>query len=355
MNRLQASRALLAMACVAAWLGAAVAADRSPAAMAEAATRFLGALTPEQRRHAALAFTSPERERWGFDPTEMFPRQGLPMSEMSESQRNIAHALLRSGLSERGYLMATSIMDRERIIQALERAGGGDPVRARVRPVAHDPLKYYVSVFGTPSAGGTWSWRAEGHHLSLNFTIVKGSLVASTPSFFGAYPATVEDGPKTVSRILSAEEDAGRALLMALDDRQRARVVIVRTAPNDISTTNQTTARPLPPVGVSAADMRPDQRELLMRLIQTYTSAMAADIAADRMTRLREAGADRIIFSWAGEAERGKPHYYRLLGPTFLVEYSNAQDNANHVHSVWRDFEGDFGRDLLRERVRTAQ
>ena len=309
MNRLQVSRAIAVVAWVASL--AAPGAVQRPS-MYQAAITFLGSLTPEQRQFASFPFESPERQRWEFEPDERFPRLGLPMTRMSESQRSLAHALLKTGLSDRGYQLATAIMGRE----TLRRS---------------DPLNYYVSIFGTPSPDGTWSWRFEGHDLSLNFTIVKGSLVASTPSFFGG--------------TLTREDDAARALLKTLDAGQRARAMIARDAPKEIVTTNQPVVLPLPAVGLPVTEMSDGQRELLMQVIRTYTSAMAFEVAESRMARLRNAGLDRIIFSWAGSTEPGKPFYYRLLGPTFLIEYSNAQ--GDHVHSVWRDFDRDFGRDLL--------
>jgi len=154
--------------------------------------------------------------------------------------------------------------------------------------------------------------------------------------------------------MLAAEEDGGRALLLAFDASQRAKAVITDLAPRDIVTTNATKVDPLSPVGITAAAMTPKQRDLLMRLIEVYASKMASDIAADRMAGLRQAGVEKIAFAWAGEAERGKKHYYRIQGPTFLVEYDNTQNDGNHIHSVWRDFDGDFGRDLLREHVETT-
>ena len=317
MNRLQGSRAIAVVAWVASLAAPFDVAQGKPGAaqrpsMYQAATTFLESLTVEQRPVALFPFASPERQRWGFDPVERSPRLGLPMHRMSESQRNLTHALLMLGLSDRGYRMATAIMGRETL-----------------RAV---PLNYYVSVFGTPSPDGTWSWRVEGHDLSLNFTIVRGALVASTPTFFGG--------------TLAPEEDAGRTLLKTLDAAQRARAMIATDAPKEIMTTNKPVVLPLPAVGVPVTAMSDGQRELLMQLIRTYTSAMAFEVAEARMARLRSGGLDRIIFSWAGGAQPGKPFYYRLLGPAFLVEYANPQ--GDHAHSVWRDFERDFGRDLLK-------
>jgi hypothetical protein len=279
----------------------------------------------------------------------MFPRNGLTIGAMSEPQRKAAHDLLKSGLSQKGYLTATSIMQLEDVLRVIEDAGGGDA--AQGRRMERIPVKYFISVFGTPSPRGSWGWRVEGHHVSLNFTIVNGTMVAATPQFFGSNPAEVREGPKKGLRVLAEEEDAARALLMALNPAQRAKAVINTTAPNDIVTHNVLKVDPLTPTGVPAAELQPGQRELLMRVIDAYASAMAPDIAADRLQNIRKAGIEKVGFAWAGEAERGKKHYYRVQGPTFLIEFDNTQNDGNHIHSVWRDFNGDFGRDLLREHV----
>jgi uncharacterized protein DUF3500 len=340
--------ALFAACLVAGVTGVMVAAERSSAVMANAATAFVNSLTPEQRKQAVFAFNSDERVHWNFIPTEAFPRNGLTVKEMTDAQRKLAHDLLKAGLSQRGYLTATSIMDLETILGDLEQRGRSTEGMRR------DPVRYFFSIFGTPSAKQTWGWRVEGHHVSLHFTVVNGTLVASSPAMFGSNPAEVPDGPKKGTRILAAEEDGARALLMALDATQRTKAVINSVAPNEIVTTNKLDVSPLSPVGITADAMTASQRDLLMRLIEVYTGFMADDIAADRMARVKKAGLDKIAFAWAGEPERGKKHYYRIQGPTFLVEYDNTQNNGNHIHSVWRDFNGDFGRDLLREHIARA-
>ena len=217
-----------------------------------------------------------------------------------------------------------------------------------------DPERYFFSIFGMPSAKDPWGWRVEGHHVSLHFTVVNGTLVAGTPSFFGSNPAEVREGPKKGLRILGAEEDEARALLMALDASQREKAVIEKTAPNDMLTMANVDITPLSPAGIMADAMTPEQRDQLMKLIDVYTGFMAPDVAADRQARLKKAGVEKISFAWAGEIEKGKKHYYRIQGPTFLVEYDNTQNDGNHIHSVWRDFKGDFGRDLLREHLRST-
>jgi hypothetical protein len=263
--------------------------------------------------------------------------------------------LIKAGLSQRGYLTATSIMDLEKVLGALEaaqRAAAAQPPRNA--PLVRDPERYFFSVFGAPSPRDTWGWRVEGHHVSLHFTVVNGTLVAGAPTFFGSNPAEVREGPKKGLRILGAEEDAARALLDSLDQPQRAKAIIETTAPNDMVTMANVDIKPLSPLGITAEALKPNQRELLTRLIDVYVGFMAPDIAADRTAKLKKAGIDKIGFAWAGEVERGKKHYYRVQGPTFLIEYDNTQNDGNHIHSVWRDFDGDFGRDLLREHLKST-
>jgi len=355
------NRWLVAAAFVAAGIvGSTIAAERSSTAMAGAAAKFLAALSPEQRQKATFAFTnSDERLHWHFIPTgppPSFPRNGLTIKEMTPAQRTLAHDLVKAGLSQRGYLTASSIMDLETVLGALEaeqRAAAAQPPRGT--PIVRDPERYFFSVFGTPSPRESWGWRVEGHHISLNFTIVNGAMVSGAPAFFGSNPAEVRSGPKKGLRILGIEEDAARSLLESLDASQRAKAVIETTAPGDMLTMANVNITPLAPIGIMMDALNPAQRDLLMRLVDVYTGLMADDIAADRLARLRKAGVEKIGFAWAGETERGKKHYYRVQGPTFLVEYDNTQNDGNHIHSVWRDFEGDFGRDLLREHLKSVR
>lgn len=337
-------RAVVACGLLAVGLAVSViASQRSASAMAAAANRFLEALTPEQRRQAMLPIDSDDFTRWHYVPTNMFPRKGVPLKDMSEAQRKLAHDLLKTGLSQSGYQTAAAIMDLETILKEIESRGG--------RGQNRDPDLYFFTIFGTPSPKGVWGWRVNGHHLSLHFTVGNGAAVASTPTFLGTNPAEVREGPKQGLRIQAAEQDAGRALVMALDEAQRTTAIIQGVAPNDIVTTTSVKVDPLSPVGIAASAMNAKQRELLMKLIQVYASHMTEDLAAARLAAIKKAGLDKIAFAWAGPVEPGQRHYYRVQGPTFLIEFDNTQNNGNHIHSVWRDFAGDFGRDLLREHV----
>ena len=324
-----------------------VASQRTAAAMSGAAQAFLTSLSPEQRQQATFPFDADDRTRFHFIPTEMFARQGLVFKDMSHTQREAARRLMKTGLSQAGYMTADEIMKLEAVLAAIEGTGGD-----RGRRFERDPEKYFFSVFGTPSPEGAWGWRFEGHHLSLHFTVVNGSAVGSSPSFFGTNPAEVREGPATGKKILAAEEDAARELLMALDASQRATAIFEPVAPRDIVTGNETKVDPLDPAGIRASDLTASQRDLLLRLVDVYTSKMVDDLADQRTEALRNAGIAEIGFAWAGGVERGEPHYYRVQGPTFLIEYDNTQNDGNHVHSIWRAYAGDFGRDLLREHLR---
>jgi hypothetical protein len=343
--------------------GSLLSAERSSSSMLAAATKFVASLTPEQRQKASFAFDADERMHWHFIPTgppPMFPRNGLTIKEMTDAQRKLAHDLLRASLSQRGYLTASSIMDLETVLGALEaaqRAAAASPVPdapPRTAPIVRDSERYFFSIFGTPSAKDTWGWRVEGHHVSLHFTVVNGAMVATSPTFFGSNPAEVRAGPKKGLRILGAEEDAARDLLASLDASQREKAVLDKTAPADMLTMANVDIKPLAPAGLMAAMMTADQRDKLMKLLDVYIGFMPADVAAERLARVKKGGVDKIGFVWAGPLERGQKHYYRVQGPTFLIEYDNTQNDGNHIHSVWRDFNGDFGRDLLREHLKTV-
>ena len=366
MKRFLSPRIVLIALVLAVFGAVVVSAQRTPTAaagMSTAATRFLEALSADQRKQATYPLESEEYLHWNFIPTEAFPRNGLPLKAMSEEQQKLAHDLLKSGLSDRGYQTYTAIIALEDILRVVEGAragaapGGGAPAGGRAGGrggFVRDPTVYFFTVFGQPSPTGTWGWRVEGHHISLHFLVNKGTVVASTPSFAGSNPAEVRDGVEKGKRVLANLEDTGRALVMALDDKQRATAIINATAPNEIVTNNQLDIKPLSPDGLKTSAMTPAQRELLMKVIDAYAGLMTPDVAAQRMAKIKAGGIENIGFAWAGPVERGALHYYRVQGPTFLIEFDNTQNNGNHVHSIWRDFNGDFGRDLLREHIKTA-
>ncbi len=309
--------------------------------MVQSASKFLASLSAEQRAKAFFAFDNEERLNWHFIPRT---RKGLPLKEMSAEQRTLAHALLKTGLGQKGYLKATALFQLENVLREIEKGSG--PVR--------DPELYFFSIFGDPSAKGGWGWRLEGHHVAFNFTIVGGTMVATTPAFLGVNPAEVREGPQKGLRVLAAEEDLARALVQALDEKQQAVAIIDKTAPKDIISFNSQKADPLSPPGLAFSALNDRQRKMFETLIDEYLGRMPEDLASGRRQKMKKSGMTGIHFAWAGSVAKNDPHYYRIQGPTFLVEYDDTQNNANHIHSVWRDFDGDFGRDLLREHYQST-
>jgi hypothetical protein len=329
--------------------------QRAAGLMATSASAFVSSLTPDQRQQALFPLSSDEWTRWHFIPVVQFPRHGLAFKDMTATERQQAQTLLKNSLSFSGFSIANATMQNEIVLGALEESqrkaaaatGGRGPA-----VIPRDPDNYFVSIFGEPSAKTQWGWRLEGHHVSLHFA-VDGTkmMVTSTPLFFGANPAEVREGPQAGQRILGAQEDTARALLAALDETERGTAIVAPTAPGDIISMIKVKADPLNPSGLAAAQMTPAQRDLLMKIVDTYSSTMLPEVAADRMAKIKDAGIDKISFAWFGPVEKGKKYYYRVQGPTFLIEHNNTQNDGNHVHSVWRDFNGDFGRDLLAEHM----
>jgi Spy/CpxP family protein refolding chaperone len=313
------------------------------AQMAEFANAFLGRLSPEQRAKASFKFEDEERENWHFIPRE---RKGLPMKEMTDQQRLLAHALMASGLGFRGMMKAETIMSLEEVLYEMESAAD-ESKRAATRE-KRDPSKYYVSVFGTPQHTGTWGWRIEGHHISMNFTIKDGKLLRATPSFFGSNPGEVMEGPMKGLRVLHNEEELGRTLVKSLNDEQWKKASVAVEAPKEMITAAEHKVNPLKPDGIADKDLTGEQKQQLHLIVREYLERLRPEIADEAWQRIEKSG-EPIFFGWAGGKERGEPHYYRVQGKTFLLEYDNVQNGANHVHSVWRDFDGDFGRDILGE------
>jgi hypothetical protein len=317
-------------------------APRTAALSIAAASQFLSKLSPEQRPLANLDFDTDERHNWHYVPKA---RQGLALGEMSDAQSEAALAMIAGSLSDDGYRKALSIIDHEVILGGIE-AGVG------VGRWDRDSGLYYFTVFGNPGTEEAWGWRVEGHHLSLNYAIVDGESVSPTPSFFGANPASVPSGPSKGLRILEEEEDRGRDLVLSLDSGQMEQAILYPVAPPDIISRASPRVDIGDAAGLSASAMSGDQRSKLMALIQTYLERKSADVAAKALERLSTEGLDAVRFGWAGSRDRGQAHYYRIQGSSLFIEYDNTQDMANHIHSVWRDVDGDFGRDLLSEHYR---
>lgn len=309
--------------------------------MTRAAERFLASLTAEQKAKAALEYDSAERTKWHFIPLP--ERKGLQVKEMTPAQRQEALALLRSCVSEIGYHKAEVIMGLEAILRELEKTRQGGPIR--------DPERYYWVVYGKPEPLGSWGLSIEGHHLSLNFVVKDGKLSSFTPSFFGANPAIVhshvEGGAPVGTRILDKEEVLAFELLASLDAEQRKSAVLAAEAPKDVRSAGEVLPPQTAPEGLSGKQLNPAQLKTLEALLHTYLNNMPAEIAESRKAEVAAGGLENAYFAWAGADKPGIGHYYRVQGPTYLVEFVNVQPDAagnpaNHIHALWRDLRGDF-------------
>jgi len=305
--------------------------------IAKRARAFLDALAPGPRKRASAPFADPGREDWHYVPRR---RRGVSLGELGERQRAALEALLKAALSDAGHEKAKGVVTLEGVLVEL----GADPE-------FRDPGLYFVRVFGEPGGDEPWGFSFEGHHLSLNYTSPDGARYAGTPAFFGANPHRVPRGRHEGLRVLGEEEDRARKLLASLTEKQRERAVLAGRAPWEIVTGARSRARLEQRRGLPAKAMNEEQRKQLRALVELYARNHEPAVADPFLKRVEEAGFGAVHFSWAGPVEPGRPHYYRVHGPTFVIEYVNAQNGANHSHTVLRDFENDFGRDWLKEHL----
>jgi hypothetical protein len=309
--------------------------------MTAAADAFLASLDAGQREKAALAYDNAARTDWHFIPKPV--RKGLQIRDMNQAQRQTALALLRASLSQTGYDKATKIMELELLLAELEKTRVGGPLR--------DAERYYFTVFDKPTAAGRWGLSIEGHHLSLNFVVDAGRVVSSTPTVYATNPAVVKGSAvpqiKVGTRLLALEETLAFDLLRSLTAEQRKTAIMAEKAPAEIRAAGEPQPPQDPAVGLDAAQLTSEQAKTLRQLLAVYAGNMPEDVAAARLAAIDRAGFEKIKFAWAGAETEGIGHYYRVQGPTFLIEFVNVQPDAagnpaNHIHSIWRDMAGDF-------------
>ena len=309
------------------------------AAMVDSARRWLASLDASQRSKATYHYLDGERIFWYYPPLN---RHGLPLRDMDDRQRALALELLATGLTEDANRQARLIIEHEDVLGPLE-AEWGQVTWPR------DPQLYYWTVFGEPGRAEPWGWRAEGHHLSVHYSVWGDQVIAVTPFFFGANPAEVRKGPKEGLRILARREDLAIELINSLDANQRRRAIIHDKAPWDILGYNASKQPVHNDEGIAGRDLNGAQQEILMTLIAEYVNGVPAPVAEQRLAAIRDTGLDDYRLIWAGGTDRARDHYYRIHGGQFIVEFDNIQNGANHIHSVWRDVENDFAQDVLRD------
>ncbi|MES1220516.1 MAG: DUF3500 domain-containing protein [Bacteroidota bacterium] len=309
--------------------------------MSAAAINFIKLLDKNQKAAALYNFDSSERYNWHFVPLN--DRKGIEMNKLDEKQKAAAVELLKTGLSEEGYTKARSIMQLDLVLKAIENRADTDHYR--------DPGKYFITIFGEPSAKGVWGWRFEGHHISMNFSSDQNRVVSGTPGFFGSNPATVLSGPQKGTQVLKKEEEIAFELLHSLTPEQLEKTSVDTVAPAEIITFASRKAMIENPRGLSYTSMTSKQQAIFMQLLSVYIHRYTKLFADDMMKEIEAAGMDKLLFAWAGGREKmfGHPNYYRITGPTIIIEYDNSQNNANHIHTVVRDLKRDFGGDELLE------
>jgi hypothetical protein len=302
------------------------------------ANRFLGLLPEDLRSRALYPFTSEERFDWHFVPRN---RNGLPLKSMNESQRRAALAVLRMGLSEQGFSKAQAIMDLENVLREIENRPPNDTRR--------DPENYAFTIFGTPSEQQPWGWRIDGHHLSLHFSFISRKLISFTPGFMGSNPGIVPSGAQKGKQILKQESDIAYALLKSFTPDQLKKVIIATESPYEIVTGNSRKASLEKMEGLPVSKMNASQKKRFTELLNVYIGRYHKTLAQYQMNKLEKEGLEKLHFAWAGSTDRSAGHYYRIHGPVLLIEFDNTQNEANHVHTVVRDLQNDFGEDFLNE------
>ena len=282
------------------------------------ARSYLDSLDEAQRTKSTYAFADPELTRWHWTTPQNVPRNGLPLREMGTSQRDAAFALLQTSLSAYGLQKSLDIISLQ-------------------NDLGNDPELYYVTVFGTPGVE-PWGWRWEGHHLSRRFNVINGKL-SVTPFFLGAWPTVNNAGLKAMER----EEWAARELVTSLDEGQRVIAIFQQDTLGRHVTQNDAYVTPLENVGIAISNLDANRQTLVMEIIHKYLDTLPDLVASSHLDRIQAAGMENVFFAWAGSLEAQRPHYYRLQGPTFLMEHDNSRNRGTHIHSVWRDFTEDFG------------
>ena len=305
----------------------------------QAASAFLRSLSADQKAKATFHYLDGERIFWYYPPMN---RHGLPLRDMDKNQRSLAMAIVEKTLDPVAYHRTKQIIDHESILGPIEKEAG-------VISFSRNPELYYWTIFGEPGGEDPWGWRAEGHHVSLHFSIWGDKIIATTPFFFGANPAEVLKGDQAGLRILSNREDMALELINSLDSGQRTRAIVEDAAPWDIYSYNSSKAVFPKEEGLPGSQMNGTQQEMLMSLITEYVTQVRHDISHDKMTAIQEEGVGNFHLAWAGGTEAFKGHYYRIHSGNFVVEYDNVQNGANHVHSVIRDVDNDFASDVMRE------
>lgn len=307
---------------------------------------FVTTLVDSQKTLTLFPFESEERYNFHYFPID--DRKGLPLDKMSEKQKNLTMKMLSACLTDHTVKKINDIIALEDILKVLENRKPDDHFR--------DPGKYHLAIFGEPGEKNIWGWRFEGHHVSFHFSSENNTLVAATPGFLGSNPAIVPEGAQKGKEILKDEKEMAVKLLNSLSEEQRKTAIIAAEAPGDIITRVDRKAMIKDAVGITYAQMNDAQKSNFIKLIELYIHRYKKTFADNMLKEIKSSGYENLRFAWAGDTQTGPghPHYYRIVGPTLIIEYDNTQNNANHVHTVVRDLLHDYGGDALLEHYKSG-
>jgi hypothetical protein len=317
---------------------------RSNNTMSVAATNFLQSLSASQKQKLEFKFDEEERYNWHYIPRD---RKGIPLKELNTTQYKAAMDFLHTAQSDPGFQKTTAVIKLETVLREVEGRPADDSYR--------DPGNYSFSIFGNPATDKIWGWRLEGHHISFNFSTEDNKLISATPGFIGSNPAVVLSGPQKGLEILKDETELGFNLLRSLNASQKEKAIFTKNAPGDIITASSRKAMIQNPQGILYSELNTEQKKLFIQLLSLYIHRYKAAFASQMMQEVESAGLNNLRFAWAGDEQPGvgHPHYYRIQGPTIIIEYDNTQNNANHIHTVIRDLKNDFGGDQLLEHYKS--
>lgn len=329
--------------------------SQSAKTIAKVADEFISTLNADEKATVQLVFEDSARTKWTNLPIGLAARSGLRFGDLSEESKIKFHKILSTVMSSQGYLKTFAIMQVDDILHEIfEIQFQQGKVNAGsmefIRKLNWDYGNYYVAIAGNPATDVIWGLKFEGHHISLNLTVA-GDEFSMTPLFFGSDPAIVEVTQYAGLRPLSKEEDYGFWMINALNEEQKAKATLEGKVPGDIITSPDRPQWLTEFQGIKGADLTPEQKKILHYLIEEYVGNLEHEKAEKYLAVLHEKGMDEVYFAWIGSYEPMKAHYYIIHSPDFMIEYDNVGflDNANHIHTIWRENGNDFGEDILKK------
>jgi len=315
------------------------------ASVVDAANAFLATLGPDERTKLSFGFASSQRTGWSNLPNGIFQRNGLRLGDLTPQQRQSALALVASALSREGYKKVTDIMNGDEVLKNAGggRTGGRQGVGGR-GGVRFGRDEYYMALLGTPSSTSPWLIQFGGHHLAINVTVV-GSNQVLTPSLPAAQPAKYTLNGETI-RPLGRENDKAFALINALTAEQQKQAILPYRV-NDLVLGPGADGKVIQPEGIPGSALDARQQTMLLDVAHEWVGILNDDAAGAKMAEIK-ANMPRTYFAWSGSTTNGGLAYYRIQGPTVVIEYAPQQGDLDHIHTIYRDPTNDYGAKLVR-------